>query len=71
MDKINEELSANDRFNHDFYKDKYSHKESEYFGIKILNRVTKSEKNQKSFPKLHNLQKSNLNQCLFKELISN
>ena len=28
---------------HDFYKDKYSPKESEYFGIKILNRVTKSE----------------------------
>ena len=33
MDKINEALSANDRFNHDLYKDKYSPKESEYFGI--------------------------------------
>ena len=43
MDIINEVLSANDRFNHDFCKDKYSPKESEYFGIKILNRVTKSE----------------------------
>ena len=65
MDKIYEALSANDIFNHDFYKDKYSPKESKYFGIKILNRVTKSEKNQKFFPKLNNLQKSNLNQCLF------